>query len=165
MYKYNLINLENIINYEYEDIKDYFRYNGIEKFDQCDIEVFKELSGKLSNKSGFNISYIINRLDKEFDLIKVGNKKLINIELKLTEKDVDQCEDNYKTLRKYYNGYEISVFCYEKSKNKVYKYDNKFKVLSDSTIEDLNKELEKIINPVVVDINFNVIPVYQNPEY
>ena len=164
MYEYKLINLDNIIGREYETIKEYFQYNGISRFDENDIEELKTIAEKMEDRKGFNVSYIIERLDKEFDLIKVGNKRVLNIELKLTEKDVEQCEDNYKILNKYYNGYDISVFCYEKEKNKVYKYNSGFRVLEDSNFNELNKAIKEITAPVLFNIDINVTSVYKNPE-
>ena len=72
-YKYNLINLNNILRKDINEIKDYFRFNGIDKFDKNDIETLLLFSEKINNKQGFNVSYNIERLDKEFDLIKYGN--------------------------------------------------------------------------------------------
>ena len=95
-YKYNLINLNNILEKDINDIKDYCRFNGINKFDNNDIESLLLFSTKVNNKKGFNVSYNIERLDKEFDLIKYGNDILVNVELKVSNKDIVQCENNYR---------------------------------------------------------------------
>ena len=39
-YKYNLINLNNILGKDVNEIKEYFRFNGINKFDKNDIVSF-----------------------------------------------------------------------------------------------------------------------------
>lgn len=98
-YKYNLINLNNILGKDVNEIKEYFRFNGINKFDKNDIVSLLSISEKIINKQGFNISYNIERLDKEFDLIKYGNDILVNIELKISNRDIIQCENNYKILK------------------------------------------------------------------
>ena len=94
MYKYKLIDLNDLDNHKKDDVKQFMKFNGIIKFDECDIDSLLKLSKfiKMENKKGFNISYNISRIDKEFDLVKTGNGNLINIELKLSTKDVEQCK-------------------------------------------------------------------------
>ena len=165
-YKYNLINLNNILGKNNSEIKDYFRFNGIKKFDENDIESLLMFSNKINNKQGFNVSYNIERLDKEFDLIKYGNNKLINIELKLSNKDVSQCENNYKILKKYYNKETtIHIFCYEKKNNSLLKYNEELKIFENSSFEKLNCLLNEILNPKIININFNVSSVYVSPNF
>ena len=123
-YKYNLINLNNILGKDINEIKEYFRFNGINKFDKNDIVSLLSISEKIINKQGFNISYNIERLDKEFDLIKYGNGILVNIELKISNRDIIQCENNYKILKKYYGKEDIYIFCFEENKNNILKYND-----------------------------------------
>lgn len=164
-YKYNLIDLNDILNKDVNEIKDYFRFNGINKFDKNDIETLLAFSNKINNKQGFNVSYNIERLDKEFDLIKYGNDILVNIELKLTSRDIDQCENNYKILKKYYNKDKIYVLCYEEKKNTLLKYNDGAKMFDDSSFEELNIIIDKIINPRIININMNISSVYINPDF
>lgn len=42
MYTYNLINLDNLKNYSTESITKYLRFNGVKKFDECDIQSLKK---------------------------------------------------------------------------------------------------------------------------
>lgn len=164
-YKYNLINLNNLIGKDINDIKDYLRFNGINKFDKNDIESLLKISQEINSKNGFNVSYNIERLDKEFDLIKYGNDTLVNIELKLSSRDISQCENNYKILKKYYNKEIIHVFCYEENKNKLLKYNDELKVFDEVSFKELNNILDIIVKPRIININFNVSSVYINPDY
>lgn len=164
-YKNKLIDLKYIIDKDYESIRDFLRYNGVNKFDENDINALKSISSSINNTFGFNVSYNVDRLDKEFDLIKIGDKKIVNIELKSSEKDLDQCEDNYNILSKYYNGWEIEVFCYEDNHNNLYYYDSEFRVLVKTEIDELNSKLDEIENPITMSVNFDVTSVYASPSY
>lgn len=164
-YKNKLIDLKYIIDKDYESIRDFLRYNGVNKFDENDIDALKSISSKIINTFGFNVSYNVDRLDKEFDLIKIGNKKIVNVELKLSEKDLEQCEDNYNILSKYYNGWEIEVFCFENKRNILYRYDSEFRVLVKVKIEELNNKLNEIDDPITMSVNFDVTSVYSSPNY
>ncbi len=164
-YKYNLINLNNILGKDVNEIKEYFRFNGINKFDKNDIVSLLSISEKIINKQGFNISYNIERLDKEFDLIKYGNDILVNIELKISNRDIIQCENNYKILKKYYGKEDIYIFCFEENKNNILKYNDELKILETSSYDELNNVLNKITKARIININFNVSSVYANPDF
>lgn len=164
-YKYNLINLNNILGKDINEIKEYFRFNGINKFDKNDIVSLLSISEKIINKQGFNISYNIERLDKEFDLIKYGNDILVNIELKISNRDIIQCENNYKILKKYYGKEDIYIFCFEENKNNILKYNDELKILETSSYDELNNVLNKITKARIININFNVSSVYVNPDF
>lgn len=164
-YKYNLINLNNILGKDINEIKEYFRFNGINKFDKNDIVSLLSISEKIINKQGFNISYNIERLDKEFDLIKYGNDILVNIELKISNRDIIQCENNYKILKKYYGKEDIYIFCFEENKNNILKYNDELKILETSSYDELNNVLNKITKARIININFNVSSVYANPDF
>ena len=90
MYEYKLINLNNLRGYSENDIKKYLRYNGVRKFDECDIASLKIILEKLETTclSDFNVSYIVDRLDKEFDLVKLDESRIINIELNYNAKTI-----------------------------------------------------------------------------
>ena len=164
-YKYNLINLNNILGKDVNEIKEYFRFNGINKFDKNDIVSLLSISEKIINKQGFNISYNIERLDKEFDLIKYGNDILVNIELKISNRDIIQCENNYKILKKYYGKEDIYIFCFEENKNNILKYNDELKILETSSYDELNNVLNKITKARIINIKFNVSSVYVNPDF
>lgn len=164
-YKYNLINLNNILGKDINEIKEYFRFNGINKFDNNDIVSLLSISEKIINKQGFNISYNIERLDKEFDLIKYGNDILVNVELKISNRDIIQCENNYKILKKYYGKEDIYIFCFEENKNNILKYNDELKILETSSYDELNNVLNKITKARIININFNVSSVYVNPDF
>lgn len=165
LYKNKLIDLKYIKNKDVESIKKFFRYNGINKFDSNDIESLKKITDNIDNTYGFNVSYCIERLDKEFDLIKIGNKKIANIELKLSERDEEQCIENYKILNKFYSDWEIDIFCYESKSNILYKYDKECHILEKSEFKTLNNKLNNINIPIIMTTNFDVTSVYASPEY
>lgn len=167
MYKYKLINLNYLINHNENDIKQFLRFNGINKFDENDIKSMLKISNYLDkdNRVGFNISYIISRLEKEFDLVKIGNEIIVDIELKLTKKDIEQCKKNYKLFKQHYDGYDINIICYECESNNLYIYDNNSKKLEQYNYEKLNNILSKIINFKMLDINININSIYMNPTF
>lgn len=111
------------------------------------------------------MSYCIERLDKEFDLLKIGNKKIVNIELKLSERDEEQCGENYKILKKFYSDWEIDIFCYESNNEKIYQYDSNSCILEKSDFKELNNKLNIIENPIIMTANLDVTSVYAMPEY
>jgi len=169
MVKYNnsLINLNYLEQKEAEDIQKYLRFNGSVKFGNDDIESLKSFiksidnSGK--NRRFYNVSYNINRLDKEFDLIKLGDNVLVNIELKLTVPDLKQCIQNYEILSNYYNGYEINIYAYTKNDNKLYKLIGPS--LEDVSFEEINSKLCMIENAKLININIDISSVYTEPEF
>lgn len=165
LYKNKLIDLNYIKDKDIESIKAFFRYNGITKFDDNDIKALKKIIGNINNTFGFNVSYCIERLDKEFDLLKIGNKKVVNIELKISERDEYQCLENYKILKKFYNDWNIDIFCYECNNNEIYQYDSSSCILEKSDFKTLNNELGIIDNPIIMTANFDVTSVYASPEY
>ena len=121
MYDYNLINLKNLDNYSVEEIIKFLRFNGIKKFDECDIESLKKIIKNINynNQKDFNISYIVDRLDKEFDLVKLDESVIVDIELKTAHRDVEQCMDNYKLLKNEYDNREVIIYCYESEQNHI----------------------------------------------
>lgn len=167
MYEYKLINLYNLKGYSEEDIKQYLKYNGIRKFDKCDIESLKSIIEKIDSNclSDFNVSYIVDRLDKEFDLVKLDDLRIINIELKLSQKDVTQCVENYKLLKNEYGNREIIVYCYESDSNHIYSLDYENEKFVKTSFNEVNEELSKISSGLKLNINININAVYINPDF
>lgn len=166
-YEYSLINLQHIGVQNNSEIKKFLKFNGIEKFDNCDIESLKEITKyiKTENKKDFNVSYNVARLDKEFDLVKLGNDVLVNIELKLSNRDKKQCKENYKILKDYNDSQEILIFCYEKNENKIYLYNNEKNLLNETTFDFLNEKLSLIKFGKMLNINININSIYSNPDF
>ena len=81
-FEYRLVNLNNIIDKEVSEVQKFLRFYGVKKFDENDIISMQKIANEISekNRADFNVSYIIPRLDKEFDLVKIGTNKIINIE-------------------------------------------------------------------------------------
>lgn len=165
MEKELLIDLNDLRNRNDEDILRYLEYRVNNKFDNNDIESLKKLIGGLTfdNSREFNVSYSIYRLDKEFDLVKNGDKTVINIELKKTRIDFEQCLDNYRILKRFYNNKKVHVFSYISNSNSVYILDYKNKIMKESSLEELNEYLSKIKIGYVLDIELDVKSVYLNP--
>lgn len=167
MYEYKLINLNDLRGYSDDDIKKYLRYNGVRKFDECDIASLKIIIEKLETTClpDFNVSYIVDRLDKEFDLVKLDESRIINIELKSSHRDVTQCIENYKLLKNEYDNREITVYCYESDNDHIYMLDHKDRKFIKTSFKKLNDELSKISSGIKLNININVDSVYINPDF
>ena len=167
MYKYKLIDLNTILNHNENDIKQFLRFNGIKKFDESDIKSMLKITNYIDrdNRNGFNVSYNISRLEKEFDLVKIGNNIIVDIELKLTKKDIEQCKNNYKIFKQHYNEYDINVLCYECESNNIYYYNPEAKKLELYNYERLNNILSKIINFKMLDIDININSIYMEPSF
>lgn len=167
MYTYNLINLDNLKNYSMESITKYLRFNGVKKFDECDIQSLKKIISKINsdNRKDFNVSYIIDRLDKEFDLVKLDESTIIDIELKTSNKDVEQCIDNYNLLKNEYDNRDVIVYCYESENNNIYLLNYESKKFILSNFDKLNEDLDKISKGIKLNININISSVYLNPDF
>ena len=111
------INLNYILDSSHPVIKEYLKYNGT-NFDNNDIDVLSDFVKVLSliaskrTLQQFILGYKIERLDKEFDLIKMDSNVIVNIELKEKYEDLKQAMDNYNTLNIFYPNLNIYVFCY-----------------------------------------------------
>lgn len=164
-YEYNLVNLSVLVDKNKTDIIQFLRYNGIKKFDEYDVIALSNIIPKIdiNNRKGFNISYVINKIDKEFDLVKLDTKTIVNIELKISTAEVNQCISNYKIFKKEYPNYDIIIFCYESTTNKLYILNNEEDELKESSFDYLNLILKSIKEGKKIDININVCSVYYEP--
>ena len=167
MFEYELINLNDLKGYNDEEIKKFLRYRGIRKFDEYDIDSLKKISERIDEpyRADFNVSYVVDRLDKEFDLVKLNESIVINIELKQSKKDISQCMDNYKLLKNEYKSREIYVYCFESENNAIYFLNNQEKEFLETTFDKLNEDLSKIQKGIKLNININVNSVYSNPDF
>lgn len=89
----------------------------------------------------FYFGFQIERISSEFDLIRLGTKKTINIELK-READIEVIKKQMKRSR-YYLGVlegELLTYTYITRENKLYKYDDE-DFLSEVTAIELAAEL------------------------
>lgn len=164
------INLNYILDSSHPVIKEYLKYNGT-NFDNNDIDVLSDFVKVLSliaskrTLQHFILGYKIERLDKEFDLIKMDSNVIVNIELKEKYEDLKQAMDNYNTLNIFYPNLNIYVFCYCKNDTRVYLYNNEDKKFEDSDIQNINEKLENLIVPEMMNINFQVYSIYRNPNF
>lgn len=167
MYKYKLVNLNFVLNHNVEDIKQFLRFNGIYKFDENDIRSMLKLLIHIdeNNRIGFNVSYNISMLEKEFDLVKIGNERIVDIELKLSKKDIEQCKNNYRIFKRYYHSYSVNIICYESESNNLYIYDDISNKLEIYDFKRLNTILADIVDYKMLDINININSIYINPAF
>lgn len=166
MYDYKTINLSYLKGYGIDDIKKYLRYNGVKKFDDCDVRALKMIIEKIDTDclSDFNVSYVIDRLDKEFDLVKLDESHVINIELKSSYKDIGQCIENYELLKNKYCDRDVIVYCYECTKDNIYYLNYQDKKFVETPFNELNKELSKMSKGIKLNINIDVNCIYRNSE-
>ena len=168
-YEYKYINLNNLRNKNVSDIVEYLRYNGSVDFGTDDAESLISLIEYIydCNRRGFIISYMIDRIEKEFDLLKIGNSTVINIEMKLSNRKdkLKQAQQNYYLLSNQYPDYEINVYSYVKEGNRFFKYDYDVNQLIESNNETLNYDLKKIKIFEMPSINIDIKNVYENPDF
>ncbi|HHX68636.1 MAG TPA: AAA family ATPase [Gallicola sp.] len=166
LYDYKLVNLNLLVNQKDDDVKSFLKYNGVHKFDSNDIKsLLKLMRGlKIDNKNDFNVGYEVDRLGKEFDLVKVDDSLIINIELKTSKMVISQCEDNYEIFKTFYPDFQILIFMYTSSDNKIFVFDSEKGKLVETNFYNVNNELSKITNPKLLDINIKVLSAYMYPQ-
>lgn len=168
-YQCNFINLNNLKNKNPADIVEYLKYNGSSFFDMDDAEGLISLIGYIyeCNRKGFVVSYMIDRICKEFDLLKIGDSTIINIEIKLSNRQdkLKQAKQNYYLLYNQYPEYEIIIYSYVKNGNRFFKYDHETDNLIESDNESLNNDLLKIKNVEIPNINIDIKNVYEKPDF
>lgn len=166
-FEYRLVNLNNIIDKEVSEVQKFLRFYGVKKFDENDIISMQKIANEISekNRADFNVSYIIPRLDKEFDLVKIGTNKIINIELKKTNYDTNQCITNYKILKNTYQEYSLHCFCYITNSNKLYELNFEPEVLKECNFTYLNELLNDINKGELLNINFEISPIYSQSTF
>lgn len=168
-YQYNFINLNNLKNKKVSDIVEYLKYNGSTYFDTDDAEGLISLIEYIyeCNRKGFIISYMIDRICKEFDLLKIGNSTIVNIEIKLSNRQdkLKQAKQNYYLLYNQYPEYDINVYSYVKNRNLFFKYDYETDNLVESDNQALNNDLLKIKNVEIPNINMDIKNVYEKPDF
>lgn len=163
----NLFNIKQIpLDLKEEHISEYLRYltksNGFKNVKIHELETLKSFINNFKGKglfysdlNNYYYSYHIPQISKEFDLLRVCDDIVINIELKLQVNDwVDV--SNQLIKNKYYLkalGRMIYNFVYIKECNEVYKL-NKDNKLVKSNIEEVIEVLKEQINNIFnKDIN------------
>lgn len=168
-YKYNIVNLNDLNGKSMLTIREYVRFNGYPNFKDDDAECLLSLIDNIydKNRDGFVISYMIERICKEFDLIKMDDNAIINIEMKLSNRGdkIKQVVQNYNLLSNQYPFHSIIIYSYIKENNMILKYNIESKELVESTFIELNEDLEKVENYRIPNINFNIKSIYQNPNF
>ena len=168
-YKYNIINFKYLKNKDKQNVIDYLKYNGASRFDNDDAEGLLALIENLSdsNQNGFVVSYMIERICKEFDVLKIGDSSIVNVEIKLSNRadKIEQARQNYKLLKQKYTEYDINVYSYVKNGNKIFKYNPSSDNLEESNSDELNSDLSKIVHYEMPDINIDIKSVYKDPKF
>lgn len=108
------------------------------------------------NLDGFSLGYSIPQIGKEFDLLRFGKGKVINIELK-SETDLDVIKKQIER-NTYYLGFleeDICIFTYTLDENKLYMLDSN-KELKEISFDDFKELLNSqlIIKDVCLDERF-----------
>lgn len=162
--EYQLVNLTDLKNKELNQIKNILNQKGITKFDKNDINSILKLIENLNpdNLKDYNLSYVIKRMDKELDIVKINKNTIINIEMKKKIKDVQQCIDNYKIFSTFYPKHQLYIFCYTADNNTIHILDQKQNILKLSNFQELNSKLALIPKGDLLEINFEVEPVYKD---
>lgn len=164
----NLINLNYLIGYRISSVKEYLKFNGV-KFNNDDIEVLLDFIYNIipylskEHLKDFILGYRIDRIDKEFDILKVGTSVIINIELKKKNESLSQAKLNYDILKTFYSDRDIYVFDYCKELKRVLFYNDKNKIFEQSSISDIIKIIELVDIPQMIEINYDICSVYKNP--
>ena len=163
---YNLIDLNDIKSKSLDDIKEFLIYNGAQKIDENDI---KEITSWIEllynhNRKGFVVSFVIEKLDKEFDLLKYGNNKIVNIEMKIKKlnEGLEQAKKNFKILSNVTA--DVCIYLFIESTNKLYYYSAENKNLIESDKEKINDDLAKITNSKIPEMDSILLNPYQYPE-
>jgi len=164
--KINLLDLTSL-SFDYKMSKKYVKYlsnNTIEQYRHEEIRQIKSLIELLSLDrqyfEGFYYSYLIKRLNKEFDLIKVSNSSVINIELKSKNVGKDRILKQLIQNRYYLKliNKNIYNFTYINKTNTIYYLS------SDKLVEVSLDFLKKIIkeNKEVKNVDLGIIYSLEN---
>lgn len=143
------INLHSLLdahnNLNSSEFDQYKNYYGIKpkksEFDDLSMLIPLLEEKGVSDFNHFYLGFQIERISSEFDLIRLGTNKIINIELK-READIDVIKKQMKRCR-YYLGVlegELLTYTYITTENKLYKYDDE-DFLSEVTAIELAAEL------------------------
>lgn len=163
---YNLIDLNDINNKKVEDIKEFLIYNGAQKIDENDVKSILDFIGLVdeNNRKGFVVSFVIEKLDKEFDLLKYGDNRIIDIEMKIKKlnEGLKQAKKNFKILSNITN--HVCIYLFIKSTNKLYYYSAENDTLIETDKRKINEDLSKITNSEIPEIEPILLNPYQFPD-
>lgn len=108
----------------------------------------------ISDFDSFYYSYSIPQIGKEFDLLKITSKSILNIELKSQEIEFDKIQTQLVRNKHYlrHTGLQIYSFAYTASTNEVY-WLNDDEVLEFSDITELLDVLHQLSGIYVSDID------------
>lgn len=165
---YNRVNLYHLYTASKLNIKEYRAYEKIlsnryktsnlgEREKSSVYTLVKELlrvNTPIKFLDNFYYSYTIPHIGKEFDLLKIDNEKILNIELKSENVGLDRIKAqllrNYHYLK--YLSKEMNLFTFISDSKKIYKL-NYEQELEECNINDVILELEKFIDDKYPEIN------------
>lgn len=164
MKEVSLVSIISAFKLNVEIFKSYLEYYviTINNEELKDLEVFythlRSLSGRLNIYEKYFIGYTIPQIGKEFDLLRIDDSTIVNIELK-KHSTLDKIEK--QLLRnKYYLGFldkNLFLYTYVANERKLYKIDSNDKVVEADIIE-LIKILEGQNVKSINDINSYFVP-------
>lgn len=173
---FELCNLYNLTDINIEQVKQYLGIEYIKEREQeidglnklC--EVFKDIVYDHHIFENYYVNYKIPQIGKEFDLLRIGNDSVVNIELK-SQKDEDkilkQLKRNYYYLS--FLGKCIYCFTFNSADKKFYCYNNNNDKLEVASIEHIIETINQIqdincdIDSLFVPSNYLVSP-FNNTE-
>ncbi len=114
----------------------------------------QEYSEEVSIYDNFHISYRIKQINPEFDLLKVNDEGVLNIELKsisTIERIIKQQRDNFFYLSAISNN--VKIITYLSSENKIYEYCAQNDTTNEINFEDIINLLRKFKNYYSKDLD------------
>ncbi|HBV23744.1 MAG TPA: ATP-binding protein [Jeotgalicoccus sp.] len=143
----NLLNLNNLHNSFGSEVLDlhYKKYDSakLKGSEVFTLRRFIEVINDYSMLDGFHVGYTIDKIGKEFDLLKITDENVLNIEFKSTfnlEKIQKQQRKNHyylKALEK-----NLIILTFEAENKNIYKLHNDESVLI--TVEEINEILKSV---------------------
>lgn len=150
MYPINLLNYVSVIkNADINVSKKYYEQitKGNFNLKNEEVDALIELVNLLGTRdfdihNNFYINYTIPHIGKEFDLLRISEKNIINIELKSIYNE-DNIEKQIKNNKFYLNalGKEIKFYIFILSNKEIYQFDKKLIKIDD--IEIVRKDLQQ----------------------
>lgn len=150
-----------------EELKKFKQHYGIElkKSEHHDLNnLLDVLCDEITNPclfSGFYVGYKIPQIGKEFDLLKISNNAIVNIELKQTssaEKILKQLQRNYYYLS--FTGKEIYSFTYSSDTESLYMLD-----MNSNLIESSLNRLQDILFTYSDDFTGDIDSLFNPSDY
>lgn len=130
-------------------------YLGMEDLNNQELKIIHKLCDSLKKYKinyelfdNYYLNYELTPIGKVFDLLKVGLKSIINIELKSQNLDSNSILQELETNHNYLSNLKKQIHCYtfiaDQFDNRLYYYKKNMKNIQKVEIGHLSKHLEKI---------------------